>query len=213
MHIAFSILSVYVLPLPLFLLMAFLWWRLAPDLSFLSFVLGVPVLYGYIVPGIATNWLRKWRFKGRFLLGRYYVHHGFLYGSKMAFLLYGLFVLLPQGESLTGAKSAAVVVMNGLMCAVVFWFGDIQLVKAGLVEIDNRPARQGRSPEEIVTVYAPVCFFLIGAAYAAGVVLAYDTFVVARNTDAAACVRVWALGGLPLFTVPSLAYHWTSRAD
>jgi hypothetical protein len=207
----FSALSVYVLPLPVFAGMAVLWRRLAPDPSFFLFVMLMPVLYGYIVPGIATNALRKWRFRGRFLMGRYYIHHGFMYGSKMAFLLYAPFVLIPRFADVSVLQMLAVILMNGLMCAVVFWYGDIQLVRAGMVEIDSRAAREGRSPEAIVTAYAPLSFFLIGAAYAAGALLAYRTFVIAGDVSVAAQLRVWGVGSLLLFTFPSIAYHLATR--
>lgn len=208
---AITAISIYVLPVPIFILMAFLWRHLVPNFYFIAFILGLPVLYGYLVPGIATNLLRRWRFRGRFLLGRYYAHHGFLYGSKMTFLLYWAFILLPRGERLGGMQIAAILLMNGLMCAAVFWFGDIQLVKAGMVEIDSKPARAGRSPEEIVTLYAPWCFFLIGASYAAGAVLAYNTFVIGRDASASAHARVWGIGCLLIFSIPSLAYHLVNK--
>ena len=41
----------------------------------------------------------------------------------------------------------------------VYWMHDILMVRHGLVKIYNRPAAKGRSPEEIVTHYAPFVFF------------------------------------------------------
>jgi hypothetical protein len=75
----------------------------------------------------------------------------------------------------------------------------ILIVRHGMVEICNRPAAEGRSPEEIVTHYAPLCFFLLGLTYAAGALLAFQTFVVHQQTNAASIVWV-SLAGVVLIS-------------
>lgn len=49
---------------------------------------------------------------------------------------------------------------------------------ARLEQCPNRPAAEGRNPEEIVTHYAPFCFLLIGLTHAAAALLAFQIFVI-----------------------------------
>jgi len=44
-------------------------------------LLGIPVLYAYIVPAVGTNVFRIWEFNTRLRLGRFRPHHGFVFGS------------------------------------------------------------------------------------------------------------------------------------
>jgi hypothetical protein len=91
----------------------------------------------------------------------------------------------------------------------VLWIHDILMVKHGMVEIYNTPAADGRSPEAIVTRYAPLCFFLIGLTYAAACLLAFETFTVRRKTDLVSVMWVSLTGLVLLFSVPSMAYRAT----
>ena len=78
---------IYVLPLPLTVAMYFAWMAWSHNRAFTWYVLLLPLVYGYVVPGIATNLLHKWRFKGAWVVGQYYAHHGFLYVANMSPLL------------------------------------------------------------------------------------------------------------------------------
>ena len=85
------------------------------------------------------------------------------------------------------------------------------MVRHGLVEIYNRPATERRSPEEIVTHYAPFCFFLIGLTYAAAALLAFQTFVIRHKVDPISVGWV-SLAGIGLMvSIPSLAYRVVER--
>ena len=46
--------------------------------------------------GHRDNILHKWRFKGAWLAGNYYIHHGFLYAAKMSPLLLVNFLGTPR---------------------------------------------------------------------------------------------------------------------
>ncbi len=193
---------VYALPLPLFAAMYFLWMRWSASPAFVCYVMFLPVVYGYVGPGVATNLLKKWRFKGPWVVGSYYVHHGFMYAANLSPLLFIAFLGTPA-EPLTIGTSTRVVLCTGAVYGFVAWIHDILIVRHGMVEIYNRPAAEGRSPEEIVTH----CFFLIGATYAAGALVAFETFVVKHNACATSILWVWLTGGALLFTLPSLAYR------
>lgn len=197
---------VYVLPLPLFVVMYFVWAAWSDNRVFALYVMLLPLFYGYVAPGIATNLLHKWRFKGPWVVGSYYAHHGFMYSANLSSLLFIAF-LGTNREPLSLATVFRVLLCTGALHGFVAWMHDILIVRHGMVEIYNRPAAEGRSPEEIVTHYAPLCFFLLGLTYAAGALLAFQTFVVHQQTNAASIVWVSLAGVVLMFSLPSLAYR------
>ena len=79
--------STYLFPAVGFPLVTYAWWRLSGgSWPFVLVVMGIPVLFGYLMPGIATQFVKRWRFTTGPRVGAYYVHHGFVYGSKLAFV-------------------------------------------------------------------------------------------------------------------------------
>jgi hypothetical protein len=197
---------VYALPLPLFLAMYFAWAEWSANRTFAIYVMALPLFYGYVAPGIATNLLRKWRFKGPWVVGSYYAHHGFMYAANMSPLLLLSFLGTPV-EPLSLGTIIRVLLCTGAVHGFVLWIHDILMVRHKMVEIYNRPASEGRSPEEIVTYYAPLCFFLIGLTYAAAALLAFQTFVVHARTGMVSIVWVALVGVILMFSIPSLAYR------
>ncbi len=201
---------IYVLPLPVAVAMYFLWTKWSDDRTFALFVMLLPLVYGYVVPGIATNLLHKWRFKGPWVVGHYYVHHGVLYAANMSPLLFLGFLGTPR-ESLSLETTVRILLCTGTLNGFIYWIHDILMVRHGLVEIYNRPATEKRSPEEIVTHYAPFCFFLIGLTYAAAALLAFQTFVIRHKVDPISVGWV-SLAGIGLMvSIPSLAYRVVER--
>ena len=162
-----------------FPLMAWLWYQ-RYGAAFAALVMGLPLLFGYIVPGIGTNVLKMWRFRGSWLVGNYYIYHGFIYASPMALALYlGFFPNQDGGVSATLGNIARTTAMVGL----VGWWHDMLAVRQGMVEIYNRPWKQGAGPEAIVAHYAPICFSLIGASYTGMAIWGYDVLVRQGNVN------------------------------
>jgi hypothetical protein len=201
---------IYVLPLPLAVAMYFVWAAWSHDRTFALFVMLLPLFYGYAVPGIATNMLHKWRFKGPWVVGHYYVHHGFLYAANMSPLLL-LSFLGTSRETLSLESGLRILLCTAALNGFVYWIHDILMVRHGLVEIYNRPAAEGRSPEEIVTHYAPFCFFLIGLTYAGAALLAFQFFVIQDKSDWVTIGWVSLAGMMLMIAVPSLAYRILER--
>ncbi len=199
---------VYVLPLPLFAAMCWAWEAWSQDRALTLYVMLLPLFYGYVAPGIATNLLHKWRFKGPWVVGSYYAHHGFMYAANMSPLLLVSFLGTPR-EALAWPTMVRVLLCTGALHGFVLWIHDILMVRHGMVEIYSSPAADRRGPEAIVTRYAPLCFFLIGLTYAAASLLAFQTFTVRHQTDPASVIQVSLVGIALLFSIPSLAYRAT----
>jgi hypothetical protein len=161
----------FILPFPLFAAMFYLWYlRVGHNWFFASFVLVLPLVWGYVVPGIGTNILKMWRFEGRWKMGNYHIHHGFMYAGPLALILYCTFGAGPV------STLQAITIILCTAAAQGFFSSqhDVMAIKAGHLFIDNPPARAGKSAEEIVNYLSPFYFFLLGVTYAAACIYAYN---------------------------------------
>jgi len=197
---------VYAYPLPAVAAMWFAWSAWSQSGLFSAYVNLLPIFYGYVMPGIATNILRKWKFKGAWVVGSFYVHHGFIYAAHLSPALF-ISLLGTPCEPLSLGTSVRVCICTASLYGFVAWFHDILMVRHGMVEIQNQLTADHRSAEEIVTLYAPLCFFLIGLIYAAAALLGFHVFVSQHRTGPAAITWVSLAGFSLLLSVPSLAYR------
>jgi hypothetical protein len=175
-------------------------------MPFTWYVTLMAILYGYIVPGIGTNIMKKWRFHGPGRVGNYYIHHGFIWAANLSPALFLSFLGTPEGP-LGYGTILRVLIATGAIHAYKGWIYDIALLRHGFVEITSVPRLQGKSPEEVAGHYVPVCFFLIGLTYALAALVAYHFFVVLHRTDFWSQVWAWATGGVSMLAIPSLAYR------
>ena len=77
----------YVVPLTLFPLSYWLWLqRFDGRHALTGLALSVPVVFGYVVPALGTNWLGLWEINTRLRLGRFRPHHGFVFGTGSSLL-------------------------------------------------------------------------------------------------------------------------------
>lgn len=198
---------VYFLPLPMCGLFFLYWRNVTESLLFALFAIALPTLYGYIIPGIATNVMKKWRFRGKMLLGNYYIHHGFKYASNINlcfFLAFGDAYLKPVPSAhqyLTIALCAAFI--QGFL----IWIHDTHCIKLGMLEIDNIFSRKHRSAEEISFQYAPLTFFLIGLTFAISTLYAYQVLVVEGRETWQVFGYCLVTGFVLMATVPSFAFQ------
>lgn len=204
--------QVYVLPVPVTLAMAWLWRWWSGSAAFAGYVTLLAVFFGYLVPGIGTNLMKKWRFFGPGLVGNYYVHHGFIWAANLGPALFLSFLGTPR-EALGWGTVLRVLLATGAIHAYKGWGYDIALLRHGFTEVTSVPRLRGKSPEEVAGHYAPVCFFLIGMTYALGALVAYHEFVVQHGSGIGSHVRAWAIGATAMVAVPSLAYGIIERRE
>lgn len=184
--------STFLFPAVAFPLLTYGWWRSSNSWPFVAVTMGVPVLFGYLMPGVATQFVKRWRFTSGPRLGGYYVHHGFVYGSKLAF------VLLLVVRSLADVRSAfdvgAIVLVTGAATAFGGWWHDTQAVRAGKIEVDGGI--------DALEAFAPASYFAMGATYALVTLTAHRVLV----TDGGALVWVFPAGLATMCVVPTLAF-------
>jgi hypothetical protein len=184
--------STYVFPAVAFPLVTYAWRSSGASWPFVVLVMGVPVLFGYLMPWVATSVVKRWRFTSGPRVGSYYVHHGFIYGSKLAFAL--LLVVRSLGSVVTAFAAAAVVLVAGAATAFGGCFHDMQAVRAGKIEVDGGLDALWR--------FAPPSYFTMGATYAAVALGAHR----ALADNPAAFAWAFPAAFLVLCVVPSLVF-------
>jgi hypothetical protein len=160
-------------------ILVWLWMQVGGTI-FTAFVLGLPFLFGYIAPGIGTNYLKMWRFRGSFVIGKYYAHHGFIYASMLGLAAYIAFIPPSHNDWLTLLGNLA---RSAGLIGFIGWAHDTLAVREGEMEVYNEAWKRGAPPEVITAQYAPLCFSLLGACYAGVITLGYQTLVLDKNIN------------------------------
>jgi hypothetical protein len=201
---AFAFLNRFILSLLGFPLVAWLWHRHGGEnLGFSIVVMAIPVVFGYLVPGLAIIWLKFWTIHSRFSIKGIQVHQGFIYGSGLALDAW------VADHARFGHPIADVVltcVLTGFIVGFTGWFIDIAGVKAGRIRIDNPMSRLGKNPETIVTYYAPSCYFALGASYMLAIHLAREVLVNQGRNSWAAALGAFILGFF-LTSIPCIVLY------
>ena len=138
----------------------------------------IPVLFAYVIPGIGTNVLGLWEVRGRWRLGKFRPHHGFVFGSAASLMA---LVALPESTGLGLWQAGRTAFVLGSVFAFWNWLYDTYAVKAGFLVVYNRPYFENLGAEAVAADYAPVFFGSFGAAYGAALeVLRYYVFELGR---------------------------------
>jgi hypothetical protein len=198
------------LPVPVTLVMAYLWRRQTGNSLVTAYAILMPLSYGYIMPCIAINMLKRWRFKNGFMLGGMYIHHGFMYASKMS--LFGFLPLLLLGKgSPDWAASIAWVVCTTLPYAFTAWLQDSLSVKHGFVEFTSEVPEEINKAAKTLS-YAPLCFTVIGLIYSIGLVATYASCIFG-NPSLLRILIIFIVSFAALMTLPSIAYRVSLNAE
>jgi hypothetical protein len=185
--------STYLFPAIGFPLLSYLWWRSSGgSWPFVLVAMGIPVVFGYLMPGIATQYVKRWRFTSGPRIGAYYIHHGFVYASKLALVLFLVVRSLAAAQS--AFDVAAIIVITGATTAFGGWLHDVHAIAAGKIEVDGGV--------EALHQFAPASYFSMGATYAGVVLLAYRVLA----NDSAAVAWVFPAGLVILCVIPTAVF-------
>jgi hypothetical protein len=198
----------FILPLPLTALMVYLWYIRTHNWAFTLYVIILPLVFGYVVPGIGTNILKLWAFKWRFMrVGNYFIHHGFMYAPYFAISLYFCF---GNYEQFSLVQAATIVISNAfLQCFLTTWH-DYWGVKSGMIEIYNKPFKEGKSAAEIILDYGPVAYAMFGATYAISCLIAHYYFSLSESISIFKFILLIFLG-LSLMGFSGIHYAFRER--
>jgi hypothetical protein len=184
--------STFLFPAVGFPLVSYAWWLVSGSWPFVIVVMGVPVLFGYIMPGVLTGVIKRWRFTTGPRVGSYYVHHGFVYGSKLAFAL--LMVIRSLDNVRSALDMAAIVLVTGAATAFGGWFHDVQAVRAGRIEITDGI--------DGLTTFAPPSYFAMGATYAGVALMSHRVLA----GDPGALIWVFPTALVTMCLLPSMVF-------
>ena len=154
----------YVVPVLLFPLAYWLWLsRYDGEHTAAILALSMPILFAYIVPGLATNWLKLWDFNTRWKVGRFRPQHGFLFGTATS--LFGLLCLAYPARGFDILEFVRAGFVMGSVLAFWNWLYDLYAIKVGFIVVYNRKYHENQGPEAIATHYCPMFFGTFGVCY------------------------------------------------
>lgn len=171
----YLILADYVIPIPLTILMYFLWEWKTNSSTYSLFILTLGLVYGYVVPGFFSNIFRLWEFTWPLQYRNVFVHHGFIYTSYFALILYLVF---PYNVDLSALNILRIVISNFALFATIVSHHEIMAIKGGMIVSHNSVASKGGSAVEAVAYFSFFSFGALGASYAYCSVYAYQKIVV-----------------------------------
>lgn len=181
----------YVLPLPLTIIMFYLWYFRTGNYSFAAYIMVLGILFGYTVPGIATNLFHLWSFNRPLKVGKYLIHHGFIYAPYLALVFY---VSFPENTTLSVGNIIRVLLCNAFIQSVVSCHHDICALKTGFVHIKNSASFQNKSAIEVITDFGVVGFGIIGASFAGSCLLAYNSIILSKNESLSHWLFLFIIG-------------------
>jgi hypothetical protein len=203
----YLVLADYVIPIPLTILMYFLWETKTDSSTYSFFILLLGLVYGYIVPGISSNIFKLWKFKWPFQFRNVFYNHGFIYTSYLALILYLVF---PDNIQLSDFNIVRIVISNFALFAIVVSHHEIMAIKGGMMKSLNSVAEQGKSAVEVVTYFSFLCFGFLGASYAYCCIFAYQKIVV-NNKFATEDLLQYFLICFAIMTFASMPYFIKER--
>ncbi|RJX18067.1 MAG: hypothetical protein C4575_11315 [Desulforudis sp.] len=202
---------IFWLPVPVTLIMTNIWWRETKSLMITSTAVGLPLLYGYVIPGIGINILQNWRFTNGVRIGGMYLHHGFMYASKMSF--FGFIPLLLSIASVHDSDGYIYwVIISTTLYASTAWLQDYLSHKFGYVVFHEKRGKDSKVKENASLRYAPICFPIIGSIYSISLVAACKIYLfdVFPQTS---FVGFFVLSFLAMATIPSIAYGLLTKNE
>jgi hypothetical protein len=192
------------LPLPLYFLMLFLWYRkVEGNILFVVYISLLPTILGYVVPYVGINIFKMWKFNSRFLVKNMYIHHGFLI-SPYNMLIFYLVFMLYTGYQIINYTIA--VIFSAISTGIISTYHDYVAIKRGKIVLCNQPAREGKSTGEIISYFSYIGFAIIGGMYALSCCMAYYIFVDKAVRGALSFTLLFGLGFILTGFVPALLY-------
>lgn len=200
----YLILADYVIPVPLTILMYFLWVAKTNSSTYSFYILLLGLVYGYIVPAFFCNIFKLWKFTWPYQIYKnILVQHGFIYASYLSLIL---FLVFPDNIQFTGLNTLRIVLSNFALFAIITSHHEILAIRGGMIQNFNSLSAQGKSTVEVIAGFAFVSFGFLGGAYAFCAVYAYQKIIIAQKTSIDElvkfffiCIAIMVLASVPYF--------------
>jgi hypothetical protein len=193
----------YVVPIIFFPVGYYLWLRqFSGDHSLVILTLSLPVIWGYVIPGIGTNLLRLWGFNTCFRIGRYRPHHGIVFGTAVSLIALLCNNAISQDTNFMSIASSAFVF--GSVYAFWNWLYDMYAIKSGFITLHKPEHYKDVNVEMIVTEYAPIIFGFFGICYGVFLHLMQYYLIGQSRSDLYWSFLIW--GNISVLIIPVLAF-------
>lgn len=153
------------------------WMEVVSNPLWVLFLIALPTLYGYIVPGVGILLMKKWKFHGPFTYNGIYLHHGLKYAANINLVFLVIFADAYKSSEIGIQRSLGIILGTAFAQGYLIWLHDTFSMRIGKLEIKNIFAKSGTSPEEKVFRYAPGTFFIIGLMYSTCSILFYRNYI------------------------------------
>ncbi len=144
--------------------------------QFCFFAVGVPVAFGYVIPGIGTNVLKLWEFNTGFKLGAFRPHNGFVFGSFVSLMAWVVLGAEPASISAWALLRSGIIL--GSVYAFWGWYYDVFALQKGFISLYSRMAFENESADQLALDFAPVVFGSLGFTFAIFINLARQWLVI-----------------------------------
>jgi hypothetical protein len=207
----YLILADYIIPVPLTIIMFFLWKDKSGSSLYASYIIILGLVYGYILPPLASRIFKLWEFTWSFSTKNLFYHHGFIYTCYFTLFHYLSF---PEGIELSIMNCIRIVICNFLLFGVIVSHHEIMAIRQGMIISRNSIASKGGSPVECVCDFSFFCFALLGGAFGFVALLAYRIIVIENQTAISALIFnfVFHLFVLTIASTPYFIKEWKQVA-
>ncbi len=175
----YLIIADFLLPIPLTILAYFLWINQTNHQGFSIAIITLALCYGYIVPEIATSYLRLWEFTWPFRIRHCFIHHGFIYSGYLSLIVW---LVWPHNFSYTLQSLTLPSILSFLTMTAIGVHHDLFGFRVGLIINHTSQLKAGESAFKYISPIGTMCYGLLGLFYFLACAYAYQLFVIEKKT-------------------------------
>lgn len=205
---AYLVICDFIIPVPLTLIMFWVWYSKTGNILFTSLIILQPLVFGYLVPGVAARFLRLWEFTWPFRFKYCFYHHGFIYSGYLSFLLWLFWN--PQND-FSWYELALSGTYGFIAMMIIGTHHDLLGLKVGMIKNYTKTLNNGESVLKYMSVVVVISFGLVGAFYFLSAYWAYYLFEITSKFSVLNII-IWLLASIVLMTTVLLPYCIQNRS-
>ncbi len=192
----------FILPIPLTVLAYYIWMQRTDHMGYVISLILLAIVYGYVVPEIATRFLRLWEFTWPFRINYCYVHHGFIYSGYLPFIL---LISWNPANSLDFWPVFNTGILSFLIMSFVGVHHDMFGFRVGMIINHTMKLKPGESHFKYISLIGAFCYGLVGLFYSMACIFSYSHIVIKGN-NSVLDYALWLIISLLVMTQILLPY-------
>lgn len=198
----------FIIPVPLTFTMFWVWYSKTENILFTGLIILLPLIFGYLVPGIASRFLRFWEFTWPFRIKYCFYHHGFIYSGYLSFILWMIWSPQKDISWFEAVKSGT---LGFIIMSVIGVHHDLLGLKVGMIKNHTKTINNGETVFKYISPIVVICFGLVEVFYFISVYWAYYLFVSA-SINSIFYISLWLLACIVLMSLVLLPYSYQNRS-